>query len=382
MKYFSSNEEKNKWKSNLFLGIAIIIAFFVIKNVSYIFGVLDGFFVAINPFIIGFVLAFILNIPYVKIDSIFKKVKLKFVAKNHKGLAILSLYLLIILIVYLILNLLIPEMIKGIQYFSENVDTYTRNFNNLIDDINDSFNLKIDIANILSPDKIIKYLQSIQISHILKYIQNAMTFSTAILNFALSFIVSIYFLIEKENIIRYFEKLLIVIIGEKKYSVAHKYLSNLNLYFHKFIFAQSVDGVILGVLATITLNILGVQYSFLLGPFLGIANIIPYFGAIIGTVIVALLILITGGFKLAIITLICLMVLQQIDGNIIQPRLIGGQLKLSPALIIISITIGGYYYGVFGIIVAIPLVALLKNIVDDFVLYRENKKDKERIDDL
>ena len=108
---------------------------------------------------------------------------------------------------------------------------------------------------------------------------------------------------------------------------------------------------------------------------IGLFNIIPYFGAIVGVAISALITVFTGGFSKAIWMLIVVIILQQLDANIINPKIIGNALKLSPILVIFSVTVFGAYYGILGMFLAVPIIALIKILVNDFIDYRINKKE-------
>ena len=127
--------------------------------------------------------------------------------------------------------------------------------------------------------------------------------------------------------------------------------------------------------------ILGVKYFALLGFMIGLLNIIPYFGAIIGVVIAAIVTVFTGGFTKAIAMLIVVIILQQIDANIINPKIIGNALKLSPILVIFAVTVFGAYYGVLGMFLAVPIIAVIKILVTDFIEYKIEIKKQEEIEE-
>jgi predicted PurR-regulated permease PerM len=137
---------------------------------------------------------------------------------------------------------------------------------------------------------------------------------------------------------------------------------------------QTIDGLILGTIVTIELYILRSPYALVLGIMLGIVNYIPYFGSIIGSAVAVVVIAFTQGIPMAAIAAAVLLITQQIDGNIIQPKLMGSSFALSPLLIIISVTVGGALAGVFGMIIAIPIVAVLKDIFESIVIYNEKRK--------
>ena len=115
------------------------------------------------------------------------------------------------------------------------------------------------------------------------------------------------------------------------------------------------------------MKIIGVKYAVLLGFTIGLFNMIPYFGAIIAVAISALITLITGGVSQTIVMLIVVVILQQIDANIINPKIIGDSLKISPLIVIISVTIGGAYFGVIGMFLAVPIAAVFKILVNDYI---------------
>ena len=141
-----------------------------------------------------------------------------------------------------------------------------------------------------------------------------------------------------------------------------------------------LDGIIIAILTSIAMSIMGVKYAVLLGTLIGISNLIPYFGAIFGVGIAIIITLLTGGWQQALIMAIVVIILQQIDANLINPRITSSSLKVSPLLIMFAVTVGGAYGGVLGMFLAAPLFTLLKVIVDDFVDSRNREKEKIRID--
>ena len=122
-----------------------------------------------------------------------------------------------------------------------------------------------------------------------------------------------------------------------------------------------------------------IKYALLLGFFIGLFNMIPYVGAIIAVVISSIITLITGDINQTIWMLIVVIILQQIDANIINPKIVGQSLKVSPLLIILAITIGGAYFGMFGIFLSVPIIAVVKIIVEDYISLKLAEKKKERV---
>ena len=143
---------------------------------------------------------------------------------------------------------------------------------------------------------------------------------------------------------------------------------------YKFISGQLIDAVVVGIMVTIAMSIIGVKYAVLLGFLIGLFNIIPYFGAIIAVGISILITVITGGLSQAIIMAIVVIILQQIDSNIINPKIIGNSLEISPLIVIFAVTIGGAYFGVLGMFLAVPVAAVLKIVINDWVNYKNGNK--------
>lgn len=201
----------------------------------------------------------------------------------------------------------------------------------------------------------------------------AIGMTSRVINLFLSIIISIYTLLYKDLLIATIDRIAKLFIKKRSLEIIKSYLNQTNEIFYKFISTQFLDAFILGVLATIILALIGVKYAVTLGILLGICNMIPYFGAMFASILTVFITFLTGGATLAIITGISLLILQQIDGNIIGPRLMGGALNMNPILIILSITIGGAYFGVIGMFLSIPIAAMLKIIFNNFIEMREKK---------
>ena len=127
--------------------------------------------------------------------------------------------------------------------------------------------------------------------------------------------------------------------------------------------------------------IMGIKYAPLLGFMIGLFNMIPYFGAIIAVIIATLITLITGGLSQAIWMVIVVTILQQIDANIINPKIVGDSLKISPLLVIFAVTLGGAYFGVLGMFLGVPIIAVIKILLNDYIEYKNRIKQSENIEE-
>ena len=186
-------------------------------------------------------------------------------------------------------------------------------------------------------------------------------------------------LAERVEILKSIKKLAEAIFKEKTYKNLDKYFNNSNEIFFKFIASQFLDAVIVGIMTTIAMTIMGVKFAPLLGFLIGLFNMIPYIGAIIAVAIATLITLITGGLSQAIWMLIVVIILQQIDANIINPKIIGQSLKISPLLVIFAITVGGAYFGIIGMFLAVPAIAVIRILVEDYIDYKLSIKKKVKL---
>ena len=183
------------------------------------------------------------------------------------------------------------------------------------------------------------------------------------------------------QILGFLKKFASAVFKDKTYQNIDKYFNDSNEIFFKFIASQFLDAIVVGSFVTIAMTIMRIKYAPLLGFFIGLFNMIPYFGAIIAVGISAIITLITGGFTQAIWMLIVVIILQQIDANIINPKIIGKSLKISPLLVIFAVTVGGAYFGILGMFLAVPVIAVVKILVEDYVNLKlaEKKKEKQKI---
>ncbi len=231
-----------------------------------------------------------------------------------------------------------------------------------------------------SAQKIISDLQSIDITKLVNvnnvsdYIKGVVGVASTIFSTFVSIIVSVYILLERKEILNFIRRLITAIFKKETADAIDNYFMKANDIFFKFISSQVIDGIIVGIITSIAMWILGIKYWVLLGFMIGLFNIIPYFGAIIAITIATIITVFTGGFTKAIWMLVVVIILQQLDANIINPKIIGNALKLSPLLVVFAVTVFGAYYGVLGMFLAVPIMALIKILINDFIEYRIKKK--------
>ncbi len=369
----------SKWMYYFLLALAIIIVYKFLDNFTAIGQAIGKFFDVIAPFLTGGLLAYLLYIPASRIEKGFEKSKRKLIKKKARGISVLITYIIAILIIILLVNVILPVVIDSVIELVSNIQNY--------------WNIVMEKWGALPEDSILKsqqaqdiikalgesiqgtdYKQYISTERITGYIKSVIGVASGIFDVFVSVVVSVYILLQRGSIIRFFKKLTMAIFDEKICEKIGTYVDSTNRIFFKFISGQLIDGIIVGILVTIGMSIIGVKYAVLLGFMIGLFNIIPYFGAIVAVAISILITIITGGVSQTLIMAIVVIILQQIDSNIINPKIIGNSLEISPLLVIFAVTVGGAYWGVLGMFLAVPVAAVLKIIIDDWIEYKNQKK--------
>lgn len=368
------NEIKNHWKKWVYwflLGVAIIVVYKALDNFEQVTGAVNRFLNIVTPFFVGIFIAYLFYVPCKKIENIYLKAKNKFIKKRARGLSIITVYFIVVLILTIIINVILPVVFESVVDLFNNIQTYYELAMERYNQLPQDSILKSEMVNeIIQNIQHIDIKQYLNFDKVLEYLMSAISAVTGIVDVFVAIIVSIYVLAERTRILRFIKRLAEAVFKEKTYKNLDKYYNHSNEIFFKFIASQFLDAMIVGTLVTIAMSIMGIKYAPLLGFFIGLFNMIPYVGAIIAVAISALITLITGGLSQTIWMLIVVIILQQIDANIINPRIVGQTLKISPLLVLFAITVGGAYFGILGMFLSVPVIAVIKIFMEDYVDYK------------
>ena len=364
-------EIKSHWRTWAFyatIGLVLIIVYKLLDGFSdFLFGIKELISI-ISPFLVGILLAYLLYIPEHKIENIFKKSKNRVARRNARKIGIFFTYIIVLLCLIIIINFIFPVLIKSVNELIGNVPVYytkvINSYNNLPDD---SIFKTEQVFNALKELQNFDLKQYVSIEKITSYIKGAVGVARGIFDIFVAIVVSIYILSERNEILSFLKRFTKSSFNEKTSSFIEKNFYRSNGVFFKFISSQFIDAVIVGIISTIVLNILKIKYASLLGFGIGLFNMIPYFGAIIAIGFAAFITLITAGISKTVLMLIIIVMLQQIDANVINPKIIGDSLKISPLLVILAVTIGGGYFGIVGMFLGVPIAAVLKIMVNDYI---------------
>lgn len=355
-------------------GILVVAFYTLINNVEPLFGVLQAIFVALSPFIYGIGIAFLLN-PLRKIIEYSWLGKTKLKPRTKKIIASFGALFIGIIMLFVFFSILIPQMISSIQTFLSSFEGYVdsaRNFfesNNFFsDDLLKTLNPVIDKGVSMLGDWVSNLASSL--NAILMY---SVIFAKGVMNFLIGMIIALYILLDEVNLKRQMKKVLYALLPEKTTkSILRTTRLTINT-FNSFVAGKAVDSLIIGILCYIILSFMKMPYTPLISVVVGVTNMIPVFGPFLGAVPSILILLLVDPFK-ALEFSIFILILQQVDGNIIGPRILGGAVGLPTLYVMFAIIIGGALFGIVGMFIGVPVFSVIFVLVSEFIHRQLDKK--------
>lgn len=344
-------------KKYLGLIITLVISYILIRfvdNYSYFWGIFTKILSLLTPFFIGGIIAYMLS-PLV--DFMERKLTLK------RWMTILIIYGVALIMTCGFILMILPSITSSIIEIINQMPQYTKDVESFI--VHNINNMESETM-IQIQDTLLGIIPKVSelAKVVLDYLLGAtVSITTLIVNVILGLIISVYIIVDKESILEYSKKVIFILLKKEKATLFLDVIKTFNSNVGTYIVAKSIDSFFVGVISFIGLALIGSKYALLLGIICAITNMIPYFGPIIGMV-PTFLINIFYSTKVAIGSLIFLLILQQIEGNIIEPKFVGGKLGLNPILTLFAVTIGGGFFGIIGMILSVPVMGVIKIYID------------------
>ncbi|WP_242838471.1 AI-2E family transporter [Clostridium bornimense] len=372
-------EIKNKVKESMIVGTYIVLLAFLLINLKGVTMILGNIMVIIKPIIIALAMAFVLNILMRifenKIFFFLDKQKSEFLRKLKRPLSILATFLFVIGMMVGITLFVIPQFIESLSTLIDAVPGYLNSFEAMIDKHFSS----IEVMKAIQDSVIDAWKEVFQIAgqligkSLTGILSVTVNITNMIFNFVVALVLAIYLLANKEKLILQSKKLLYAFL---KKDVVDKILEVgrlTNVTFSSFIGGQCTEAIILGILCFIGMNIFKMPYALLISVLISVTSLIPVFGAFIGTIPAVFIILIISPIK-AIWFVIFIIVLQQLEGNIIYPKVVGSSVGLSAIWVMVAITVGGSAFGLIGMLIGVPTVSVIYQLVRNATNNKLNKK--------
>ena len=358
----------------VFICTLIIVA---VINLGTTIDIIGRFLAIIAPFIFGFFFAYLIRPIVVTLEKPLKKIKKGKGKKIKRVISIVVSYLIVIGALTIIIVYIFPQMKNSVKDIGNSV----KNGYNYVTNHLDEMNAMIPVINLGS---VIEYIQNNLID---KLMSNSGTivpfvyhFSSSVLtslyNIFMGLVISIYMIIDGQKLKKSIKRIIYALSPIEKAPAICKTISKCNHIFNGFLFGKAVDSLIIGILCFIAMSILQLPYSLLLSVIVGITNMIPYFGPIIGA-IPGFVIYLFIDPKLSLVFAIMILILQQFDGLYLGPKILGDLTGIKPLWVIFGIVIGGAYFGAVGMFLGVPTVAVFMYLADLFI---ESKLKKKKID--
>ncbi|MDD6770934.1 AI-2E family transporter [Inconstantimicrobium porci] len=372
------NKKYNTIAVYVFLVIAAVILFYLgLSRISDLFDKIEVVISILQPFIIGFAIAYILNFMLkfyedrVLKDDYLKKIKIK----KKRTLGLIMTYFTAMLFIYLFSHFVMPQLIDSISRLANNVPKYGPNIINTADEVMRKFKISQEQMDTISETlkNVSSHVSKIVIDFIPTIGTYAAKFASRLWNIVLGFIISIYMLADKEKFAAIFKKVVFSIFNKNYSNKILMLASKSNDTFGKFFVGKIIDSAIIGVLTFVVLSIARMPYTLLLSVIIGLTNIIPFFGPFIGAIPSFIIILCVDPIK-ALWFIAIIFVIQQIDGNLIGPKILGDSIGISAFWILFAILVAGKFMGIVGMIIGVPVFAVIYTIIKENV---ENRLDKK-----
>ena len=360
---------KIEWKSCFKVGFSAFILFLCITYWGVVAGAFLKIIGAAVPLIIGFVIAYAINILMSFYErTFFEKSKSDKMKKAKRPVCLIFAIVTMLAIIALVIGLVVPQFISCIRLVIEmlpgaieNVVDYFETLPVMPKDVTD-FLKSLDIQKIISQ---VAGVVTSGVGNVMDAVMRAASsvFSGTVTTF-LSIIFAIYLLIGKDSLCAKADKVFKHYVPEKIRNKVYYVLSVFNDCFHKYIVGQCIEAVILGSLCALGMTILRLPYAAMIGALVAFTALIPVAGAYIGAFVGAFMILMMSPVK-ALIFLIFIVILQQLEGNLIYPKVVGNSIGLPSILVLAAVTIGGGIMGIPGMLVGVPITAAIYKIIKD-----------------
>lgn len=373
--------DKENTKKIIFIVFIGVLIYWLLQNLGMIFVGIKNILNILNPFILGACIAFVLNVIVNLIEKkwIKNKKRNKIIARIKRPLSIFLSILILFAVIFFVIFLVIPGLISTIDSISSYIPGIATNVQNWLYDMADKYpeindmirNINIDWNNL--DDETMKVLQEWAGTILSSSINILISIASGITNFVIGLIFAVYILLQKEKLGYQFKKLMKAYLPNRFNEKVLKICAVSNSAFTKFITGQVTEACILGILCFMGMIIFGMPYALTISVLIGFTALIPIFGAFIGAGIGFILIAVQNPM-LAVGFVAYIIVLQQIEGNIIYPKVVGNSVGLPGIWVMVAVTLGGAIWGITGIAVGVPIASILYALIRDSVNNRIKPK--------
>ena len=373
-----------KLVSNMWYIVALVaiiaIIFLMIANWGVVLAVIGKFLTILMPFILGFFFACFINPLVKRVHSLLNRMKPGKGAKIKKAFSVIITYVVVIGVITVLLIYIIPQIKASIGELGNTIqDGYQYMITH-----QKELNEKIPFIGLGGGIEYIKEFAYKKImsngSEIIPYVYHvSSSLLTTSYNVLMGLVISIYIILDMKKLKRSARKVVYALSPKKKEQEVWETMKQCSHIFNGFLIGKMIDSLIIGILCLIAMSILKLPYALLLSLIVCITNMIPYFGPIIGA-IPGVMIYLFIDIRYAFIFALMILILQQFDGLYLGPKILGDQTGIKPLWVIFGITVGGAYFGVMGMFLGVPVVAVIMYLLQLFLDKKLKKKNISTFD--
>ncbi|HIW73786.1 MAG TPA: AI-2E family transporter [Firmicutes bacterium] len=357
------------------LGVALIAVYKTFDNLQIIGDFIWRIFDILSPFVTGFVLAFLLFAPVRFLERKYAKARPGPIRRHARAFSVLTVYVCLFALLALLLTFAIPAIIDGVRSLIAALPGYFDQFMAALDSLTGEGGLLegLNISDTLDNLYRAYILPLLKFENAPTYFKGLMSFTSSLLNVFMALIISVYMLLGRESLVRACKLVFSLFIPARPLGVLSKYSRKACDILYNYLYSQVLDACIVSVIMTIGCFIFRTPVPAVLGFMIGLMNMIPYFGAIIGGVAAVAISLLSGNLYGSIFLAIYIIGMQQLDANVLQPRIVGDRVGIKPIYVLLAITLGGGLLGFWGIFLGVPMIAIVQMILIDLIRYRHRR---------
>ncbi|MBQ9841288.1 MAG: AI-2E family transporter [Erysipelotrichaceae bacterium] len=370
----------DKFKNGFYLLTYAFILVLILMHFSDIWQTFIKFVGLLSPLFYGVVIAFILNVPMNIIEHWLIE-QSKGEKKWHRAIAILLTIVLAIVIVFILSSVIFPQVIENIMTLASNIRIYLNNLVGLVNDLLKSLHLDrfVQLDNLFDMplndmiSSVAEWFSKTAPEFFGNTLNATISIASGVANVFMAFILSLYLLASKEKYVTQYRKVCVALCSKKVYERIFYIMDKVNVTFTNFISGQLLEACILGGIFYVAMLLLRIPYALLISCCIAVTSIVPIFGAMIGMCFGFILILAINPIQ-SIIFFVVFQLIQQFEGNVIYPRVVGNSVGLPGIWVLLSILVFGGMYGLMGMLIAVPTTAVIYTLIRESINARLDAK--------
>lgn len=345
---------KSLWIQLLLVGVLLIFVHKILNDGAAISSFFQKIYTVFRPFLIGGIVALFLYKPCVFLEKRFGKHPKKFIRQHATGLGVTVVYGVLVAALWLSLQVILPGVVR-------NLETLIRSFPSYYEEGMAFLQHNSMLSSMDIPQRLAPFLEQLFSAEALgRYMEYLSHMATSVISVLTGIVVSVYMLLEKKPLLCVGKRLVSLVVRRTDRHTVFSHLKKLGNLFYSYFTGLGLDALLVGSLSVLLFFAFDVPYAFLFGVFSGVCNLIPFFGPIFAALVIFLLCLLSLGIGKAVWILALQILLGQVDSNVIQPKIIGHSVGISPFWVIFSVLVFGELWGVMGMIFGVPIVAVAR----------------------